>query len=172
MSKNRSQNWIESYRNAGCSLFQFEPEERAEYPGRTDMLVGYTVVPELWQRAHGDVPVKTADLAKSGEIFAYVKIDGRQGLEGSEFQDREDIEDALNEALTDAGMGCVIGAGTGLHYSYVDLALREWEQGSKLVRQVLRSGRIPKRCWLIPFDDDRASEAIGIWEDSPELPHG
>jgi hypothetical protein len=151
-------------------MFQFEPEERAEYPGRTDMLVGYTVLPELWQRAHGGGPVQTKDLSRFGELFCYVKIDGREGLENSVFQDREDIEDALDEALAEAGLGCVIGAGTGLHYSYVDLALGDWDQGVRIVQRVLREGQIPKRSWLIPFDDDLQLQSVGIWEDSPRPP--
>ena len=80
-------------------MFEFAPAERDEYPGRTDLLVGYTVVPDLWKRAHADPPQPTVDHARSGESFWYVKIDGRESLEDSEFVDRGGVEDALDEGF-------------------------------------------------------------------------
>jgi hypothetical protein len=99
--------WIRHYQKAGCSVFEYAPVEREDYPGRRDLIAGYKVIPELWQRAHADPPQSTADLACSDEAFYYVKLDGRDGLDATEFVDRGRVEDALDEALSAAELGCV-----------------------------------------------------------------
>jgi hypothetical protein len=170
MGKPTHARWIREYQNARCSLFQTDAPEQIDYPWRSDLLVGYTVVPELSRRVGAGEPVRTADLAKCGETFCYVKIDGIEGLGGSRFADREEIEVAVDEALADAGIGCVIGAGTGRRYSYVDVAVNDVARAQRIIRNVLREGNITKNCWVLPFDGDRDQEWIGIWDDTPAPP--
>ena len=69
-----------------------------------------------------------------------------------------------------SGAGAVVGGGTGLRYSYVDLALTDPEKGLGQVVDVLRKGKIVKRAWILFFDDVYRAEWVGVWEDSPALP--
>jgi hypothetical protein len=149
-----SQSWIRHYQSAACSMFEFAPVDQGKVAGRDDLLVGYTVIPELWKRAHADPPQATAELARAGESFYYLKIDGHEDLADSDFGDRGGVEDALDEALSEAGLGCVIGAGTGIRYSYVDMAVVPSPAWLRLVRKILRDGRIGKNTCIVAFDDD------------------
>ena len=105
-----------------------------------------------------------------GETFCYVKIDGTQGVDAEEFADRSKIEEALDAALRERQLGCVVGGGTGRMYSYVDLALVDVDRGAEIVQQVLRGGNIAKRTWILFFDADLESQWIGIWEGAPPPP--
>ena len=151
-------------------MLRMEPEKNGDYFGRSDMLIGYTVIPELWNRVHREGRSDYADITKIGESFCYVKIDGRQGLTNTRFADREDIEDALNDALWNEAIGCQIGAGTGFRYSYVDLAMSDLRKGIDIVRRVLRAGVITRNSWIIQFDQSREPAWVGVWDDSPVPP--
>jgi hypothetical protein len=157
-----SKSWIRAYQDAGCSMFDFTPDERDNYPSRSDLLVGYTVIPELWQRAHAEPRQSTADLARDGESFYYVKIDGCESLADSDFIDRGGVEDVLDEVLSAAGLGCVIGAGTGIRYSYVDLAIIDAPASFALICKTLRDGRIGRNTRILAFDDDDDRRAINV----------
>jgi hypothetical protein len=82
--------------------------------------------------------------SKCGETFCYVKLDGKDGLDEEKFPDKAAIEDALDEVLRPRRLGCHIGGGTGLRYSYIDLALTDVQQGLDAVRRRLREGNVPK----------------------------
>jgi hypothetical protein len=99
-----------------------------------------------------------------------VKIDGSEGLDEEEFADKAEIEDALDEVLKPDGLGCQIGGGTGVRYSYVDLALVDLPRGIEAVRKRLQQGNLTKRSWIQFFDAGLAAEWIGIYDDSPPPP--
>ena len=143
-------------------MFEFAPAERDEYPGRTDLLVGYTVVPDLWKRAHADPPQPTVDHARSGESFWYVKIDGREkpGRFGVCRPGRR--RGCIGRALLEAGLGCVIGAGTGIRYSYVDLAIVDLPALLDLICKTLRDGRIGRSTRILAFDDHDEQHPINV----------
>jgi hypothetical protein len=147
-------------------MFRMQPEKRTDYPGRADLLVGYTAVPDLWQRFHAAEVVRSGEFSICGEIFCYLKIDGINGLEGSVFKDKSQIEDTLDEALRSFNVGCVVGGGTGLRYSYVDFALTDFSMAFGIIRKVLRAGNIPNRSWILFFDSDKAQRWIGVWDDT------
>lgn len=151
-------------------MFQMQPVKQADYPGRSDLLVGYTVLPALWERFHSSETVHSTDFSSCGEAFCYLKIDGINGLEGSVFQDKSQIEDTLDEALRHFKVGCVIGSGTGLRYSYVDFAVIDAPMACGIIRKVLCAGKILKRSWILFFDSDKAEQWMGIWEDTPAPP--
>ncbi len=65
-------------------------------------------------------------------------------------------------------VGCFIGGGTGLKYSYIDLALTDLDKGIKLTKEILRNGNITKNSWILFYDSELENEWIGIWDDSPK----
>jgi len=152
------------------SLYELEPKALDEYPGQTDMFVGRTVIPKMWVNAHCGDSFDSSRFSKCGETFCYAKIEGTEGVDEQKFADKSEIEDALDAALRPDGIGCVVGGGTGLVYSYVDLALVDVRRGSEIIKRVLREGDIPKRTWIMFFDTDLQTEWTGIWEDTPPPP--
>ena len=130
-----------------------------------------STVPDMWTAAHADPESFFSERFTSfGELFCYVKLDGSEGLDEEKFADKAEIEDALDGALRAHACGAFIGGGTGLKYSYVDLALSDTERGIDVVREVLRAGNVPKRSWIQFFDAHLAAEWIGIYPDSPQPP--
>jgi hypothetical protein len=127
---------------------------------------------DVFEASHGGGIFSSACHSRCGETFCYLKIDGAQGLDRSQFHDRAEIEEAINAALAREEAGCCFGGGTGLRYSYIDLALTDLARGAEIVRRVLLSGGIPKRTWIQFFDDELAHEWIGIHADAPEPPMG
>ena len=67
-------------------------------------------------------------------------------------------------------LGGQIGGGTGLRYSYVDLALTNVEGAMDALIPVLRAANLPRRTWLLFFDADLGDEWIPIWDDAPPPP--
>lgn len=157
--------------NVSWSGVQLTPEEgEADYGARDDLFVAISGRLDVFEAAHGGGIFSSACHSRCGETFCYLKIDGAQGLEGSQFNDRAEMEEALNIALIQQQAGCCFGGGTGLRYSYIDLALTDVERGIEIVRRVLLEGGVPKRTWIHFFDDELAREWIGIHHRSPEPP--
>ncbi len=134
------------------------------------MFVGKSMNTELWQNAHAGVPFHSVRYSACGEVFCYLKTDGSEGLEGETFQDKGDIEDALDERLREVKLGCFVGGGTGLRYSYVDLALTNVSEAIPCIREVLQAGHLTRRSWIEFYDSEWHNEWVGIWHDSPPPP--
>ena len=148
---------------------QLTPEEAEDYPHQADMFVGVSMIDPMWQNAHQNQSFDSVRFSRHGEIFCYVKIDG---LEGSQFADKGEVINAVDDALTKAEAGCYVGGGTGLRYAYLDLALTDIERGVEIVRRILHHGEICRRSWILFFDTDLQSEWFGIWDDTPAPPMG
>jgi hypothetical protein len=166
-----SRPWHKRSKDQPHQVFQKQPVEQADYPGRSDLFVGYSVIPALWERYHSAEPLQSSDFSACAEMFCYLKIDGINGLEGSVFADKSQIEDTLDEALRHFKVGCVVGSGTGLRYSYVDFAVTDFPMACGIIRKVLCPGKIPKRSWILFFDSEKVEEWIGVWDDTPPPPH-
>jgi hypothetical protein len=152
------------------SLFELKPKTADDYRHQLDMFVGKTAVVPMWQNAHRGESFDSIRFSKNGETFCYIKLDGTRGWDAVTFKDKAEIEDAIDPALRNADVGCYVGGGTGLRYSYIDLALTDVDRGVEIVKRVLRAGNIAKRSWILFFDTDREAEWIGIWDDSPPPP--
>ncbi len=157
----------ERIEDAEWTLWELKPVQADDYPGQEDLLVGMSINPEQWVAVRSDRCFASQRFSRCGELFCYVKIDGSEGLGEGGFADRAEIEDALDEVLVPAQLGCHIGGGTGLRYSYIDLALTDPVRGIEAIRDRLRSGRIPLRTWILFFDDDLAAEWVGVYEETP-----
>lgn len=151
------------------ALYKLEPEKKADYAAQEDMFVGKSMNERLWQNAHRKAPFDSVRYSKAGETFCYVKLDGREAAKEL-FKDKAAIEDALEEALRGADVGCFIGGGTGLVYSYVDLSVADLNKAVPIIRRVLQKGKVNKRSWILFYDTDLEWEWIGIWDDSPPPP--
>jgi hypothetical protein len=156
--------------DAKWSLLKLEPEQADDYPEQLDLFVSVTLDVDLWKAMHAHMPFASERFSRCGETFAYVKIDGSEGLGGSKFADRGEIEDALTEALAPDKLGMHIGGGTGVRYSYVDLALTDLARGVEVVRRTLQAGKVPNRTWVLFFDADLCGEWVGVYPESPEPP--
>ena len=84
--------------------------------------------------------------------------------------DKAAIEDAIASTLGPRQLGVQVGGGTGLRYSYVDLALTDVVLAMEALRPVLRTGKLPQRTWLQFFDADLADEWLPLWDDTPPPP--
>jgi hypothetical protein len=141
-----------------------------DYAGQQDMLVAKTIDFELWKAQHGRRPFHSRRFSLVGEHMGTLKIDGADGLEEGGFADKAAIEDAIAATLGPPGLGGQIGGGTGLRYSYIDLALTDAAAAMDALGPVLRAGKLPKRTWLQFFDAELADEWIPLWEDAPRPP--
>ena len=83
---------------------------------------------------------------------------------------RSNFEDTLNPQLLQAGIGGCIGGGSGLRYSYIDLALTDLGGAVPIIRQILAARRAPLRTWLLFLDDDLSREWVGLYAQTPEPP--
>ena len=147
-----------------------EPNAAEEYCERQDLFVAISANASQWTAAHSGDLFCSERFSRCGETFCYVKIDGSQGLGEGGFADRLEIEEALDTVLKPAKLGCPIGGGTGLRYSYVDLALTDVDTGIQVIRQRLQAGKLPRRSWIQFFDCDLVAEWVGVYDDSPPPP--
>ena len=152
------------------SSFQLEPTPAGDYPEQSDLFVGITLLPEMWINALSGVPFDSQRYSRCGEQFCYLKIDGRDGLERSSFKDRSEVEDALNERLRPSGLGSVVGGGTGLQYSYIELALNSVDEAWQALRSTLQDGGLPRRTWLLFHDEEQRREWRGLYDETPAAP--
>jgi hypothetical protein len=147
---------------------ELERRKAEGYPGQSDQLVAAHLLPSLFPAVQ-HTGFSSTTLSRTGETFCYLKIDGSEGL-GNTYADRGELQEALDRALGPQELGCTLGGGTGVRYSYVELALRDVERGAGLIREVLRSAAIPRRSWLLFHDGELADEWLGIYPDSPPPP--
>ncbi len=157
---------------ASWTLLRLAPKTSAapDYPGQQDMLVAKTIDFALWRAQHGGRPFHSRRFSRSGEVMCTLKIDGADGLAGGALADKAAIEDLIVATLGARDLGVQIGGGTGLRYSYVDLALADVAAAMEALRPVLRAGGLPKRTWLQFFDADLGDEWIPLWDDAPPPP--
>ncbi|HVT45755.1 MAG TPA: hypothetical protein VMT00_15355 [Thermoanaerobaculia bacterium] len=152
------------------TLWELKPDPFDDYPEQSDLFVGKSMVPAMWLALRSNEPFFSDSFSRHGETFSYLKLDGSEGLDEEHFADKGEIEDAIDHALRAARAGCFIGGGTGLRYSYLDLALLDVDRAIDVVRNILQRGNIPKRSWLLFHDANLAAEWVGIWPDATEPP--
>ncbi len=151
------------------TVFEFEPPECEDYPARDDLMIAISGRQDVLEATYAGVFHSDCH-SSQGETFCYLKIDGAEGLGDSTFEDRAQVEDALNSVLVPEKVGCVFGGGTGRRYSYVDLALTDVTRALPLIRGVLLEGGVPRRTWIQFFDDAHSREWIAIHNDAPAPP--
>jgi len=156
--------------DARWAVLKLEPQEASDYPDRYDLMTCVTCNPDLVSATFSSAPFFSERYSRCGETFCFVKIDGNGDLSGMEFEDREDLEEAVRNALEIEDAGTLAGGGTGLRYTYLELALTNLETGIAAIRRALQEGNVPRRSWIQFHDANLAGEWIGIYDDSPEPP--
>ncbi|MEZ6122810.1 MAG: hypothetical protein R3C49_06495 [Planctomycetaceae bacterium] len=151
------------------AVLKLQPTDAADYPERYDLLTCVTCNSDLVAATFSEAPFFSERYSRCGETFCYLKIDGSD-LSGMDYQDREDMEEAIRNAVEGQELGCLIGSGTGLRYTYAELALTDVDRAITAIRQVLREGNVPRRSWLLFHDADLSAEWIGMHEDTPPPP--
>jgi hypothetical protein len=155
--------------NERYHIYRAQPDEADDYPGRSDLLVAVTRVPELFEVVCSDEPFRSEDFALCGEIFCYLKTDGSD-VADTVFENRDAIERAMEQALSATQSGWLLGGANGLRYSYVDFAVTDFEAAVAALRQTLREGKISRRSWILYLDTRLEDQWEGIWDDTPPPP--
>lgn len=163
--------WLEQRQGEPLgTVLKMEPEKRSsDYPKRSDLFVATTTYLPCWNatQVRG---FHSGRFSRHGEVFAYLKTDGRSGFEGETWKDKSELEDDLDARLRETETGMVIGGGMGLTYSYVDFALIDVPKAIQVIRKALQAGNLHRRSWVLFFDQDFAHEWAGIWPDTPPPP--
>jgi hypothetical protein len=153
------------------SSLQVEVQEEADdYPAREDLIYATVLDVEMFRNVHSGLIFTSSCHSRCGELFCYLKLDAVDVPNNQRVEFRGVIEDELNPALTAAKVGGCIGGGSGLRYSYIDLALTDLNGAVPIIRKVLADHRVPLRTWLLFFDDELSREWIGIYANTPEPP--
>lgn len=162
--------WSEWINDATWTSLELNaPEDVPREPwGWNDLLLGTVPHTEMLQGILRGQLFYSGRFSRHGETFCYVKFDESE-LE-SRFDMRRPAEDALDEALRQAGLGCTCGGGTGVWHGYAMLALTDVSRAIPLIRQVLAAARVPNSTWLQFLDFDLCDEWIGVYSDTPPPP--
>jgi hypothetical protein len=85
--------------------WKLKPKKADDYPWQSDLFYGSSLYPELWTAAHSGGIFHSSRFS-AREVFCYLKLDGKEGIEEEGFADKAEIEDAVNAALIPTGLGC------------------------------------------------------------------
>jgi hypothetical protein len=150
--------------------FELKPRKARDYPRQLDLFAGRSMLPAMWVNAHENLSFDSVRFSKHRETFCYIKMDGGRAKKNERFDRKTEIEYAIDSILHRTEVGCVVGAGTGWRYDYVDLAVTDVDRSAKIVKRALRRRNIAKRSWIQFFDSDLLAEWIGVWDDTPPPP--
>jgi hypothetical protein len=155
--------------DAQWAALQLEPEEADDYAERYDLLTCITCNPDLIAATFTNAPFFSERYSRCNERFCYLKVDG-SALSDADFPDRQQMEELIQAALEPEQLGGLVGGGTGLRYSYVELALTNVAGGIAAIRSAMQKLGAPKRSWIQFHDADLSTEWVGIYDDSPVPP--
>jgi hypothetical protein len=138
--------------------------------GRDDIITGMTSRPDVTQAASRAALFHSPRFSRHGETFCYVKSSVPEGLTQTRVKDRSRLSDAIDESLSAAKLGCVVGGATGLRHDYIDLAVLDLDRASRVVMEALGRVGAHERTWLLFFDADLKSEWLGLRDETPAPP--
>jgi hypothetical protein len=146
--------------------FSNEPDQSADYAAQFDLTAASCMDQELWQACHGTGLFHSSHFSGL-ECFCYLKIDRAGYLPGWTIDDREHLSGLIDDALRPLHLGGSIGGATGLRYSYIDLALTDWQRAMQVIRRILVANHLPERTWLLFYDSVWCNEWVGLNAASP-----
>lgn len=145
------------------AAFELKPAEAVDYARRDDLLTAMTCDPNLTAATFEAQAFSSDRFSRHGETFCYVKVDER-GAVDSGFAEREDMEEAIRSTLESQELGCLVGSGTGLRYTYLELALTELDDALTAIRETLQEGQVSRRSWILFHDAALQDEWFPIYE--------
>ena len=153
------------------SNYKLEPDfDGEDFPERSDLIVGSSCYVDLIQAVMSRRLFDSRCFSRHKEYFCYLKIDAAEVPGTERVNHRAGLEDPLDAALQQAGVGGSIGGGSGIRYSYVDLSLGNVMSALPIIRQVLMQQRAPLRTWLLFFDTQLSEEWFGVYPNTPPPP--
>jgi hypothetical protein len=151
-------------------LWRLSPPLKDEYPRQQDLIMGSSALESMSACAQLGQKFDSRRYSRVGETFCFLKFDGEGRKIAARMEERKQVEKAVNEALVAAGLGVVVGTGTGKKYSYLDLALTDLKQAIPVIIEQMRSAQVATRSWLLFHDAHLADEWVAIHEDTPPPP--
>jgi hypothetical protein len=148
---------------AAWTLLDVEPRmSNAACVAQDDLILCSTMLPEMLKCFLQGQPFSSLRFSRNAEIFCYLKYRSEQVATEERLGERVALEDALNRALVPGGVGCVVGAGLGLHYGYIDLALARLDHGAQLTQRVFANSALRGPGWLLFCDSEWSHEWIAL----------
>jgi len=151
-------------------LWRLSPPLKDEYPRQQDLIMGSSALESMSACAQLGQKFDSRRYSRVGETFCFLKFDGDGRKIAARMEERKQVEKAVNDALVAAGLGVVVGTGTGKKYSYLDLALADVRQAIPVIIGQMRNAQVAKRSWLLFHDAHLADEWVAIHEDTPPPP--
>jgi hypothetical protein len=152
------------------SLWRLSPPDMPDYPRQQDLLMGNSALDAMSACAQLDAPFDSRRYSKAGETFLYLKFDGDGRKVAERMSERKRLEQAVNHALVHAKLGCVVGAGTGKRYSYLDIAVVEPAGALPVICELARAGGVSERSWVLFHDLHLRAEWRGVYPVTPPPP--
>jgi hypothetical protein len=147
---------------ADWTMFDVEPAQADDYAEQDDLVHVVTMLPEMTKTFLSGARFSSRRFSCVGERFTYLKIDAEDKDPGARHELRLELEDALNYALVPGRIGCVVGAGLGLRYVYLVLALHDVDHGVELALRTAARCGVDDRAWMLFCDAVWAHEWVGI----------
>jgi hypothetical protein len=155
---------------AKWTLLETEPPAEIDYPAQDDVALKSTVIPEAMKCFLERGRFSSKRFSRHGETFAYVKVEAMEATADERHALRVRLEDVIGRALLTSRVGCVLGAGLGVRYVYIDVALENVDRGVAVLREALRRLEVDPRSWILFCDGALSREWVGVWDDAPPPP--
>ena len=154
----------------GWTMFELSPEPDQDGSAQDDLVMATTMLPEMVKAYLQGEPIASSRFSRNGENFCYLKLDASRRDSEQRLRQRRRLEDELNDLLAQEALGCVIGNGLGVQFSYVYLAVTDPLKAASKIRDLAGQLDLPLSSWLLFFDASRAREWIGLWDKTPAPP--
>jgi hypothetical protein len=152
------------------TLLELTPEPQDDYSHLDDLALVSTVMPEALKSFLQGSPFASRRFSRTGERLVYVKLDATRCTSEGRHALRVAAEDAVESALSAHGAGAVVGAGLGLRYAYLFVALEDLDRARALLAGPLRALGVDRRAWILCCDIGWEEEWLGVWDDTPPPP--
>jgi hypothetical protein len=152
---------------AEWTLLELSPSPADDYGEKDDLAFVSTMLPEATKCFLQGSPFSSSRFSRHGERFAYLKLDAGPCSPAERHALRLELEDSLNGVLVPGGIGCVVGAGIGLRYLYLDLALQNLDHGVRVACDRVRKLGLELPGWALFCETGWEHEWVAIGVHGP-----